>query len=235
MNLEKYEGHMKNGKGYENTFHLLIEFFDHPNSICNSHFESTPGPSGLENIEIPTRGTMLIADSRRLSFLTDNRDADMDRQFGVQPLWEKPDPCLLMVCPGRSRALINGLPAPPVALLHIKDEILFSRHCGYVAHVSLYIRPHVGSPPANRVGKKCPICRSEFKKNSNTYTCHVCSQVLHCEGPEMSKGDGLDCAGISRQCPTCEQPIYRAPGYFYLPDFLKDTFDGYRQGNSTFK
>jgi hypothetical protein len=212
---------MTTDKEKGNHFHLLFEKLGQWSTTHAQAAQPQSSPGFSEYLEIPNRGGYLTVKSKQSPRLVKRFSGDLNNLFVIQPLWEKSPPRLFILSSGNEYPLINGVSAPPVALLHIKDEILFTKDCKIVGHVSLYIRPRIGSPPVQRIGKKCPICRSEFKTNCITYTCLVCSQVVHCEGTGISNDNGLNCAEISKRCPTCKQPIYRDPGYIYFPEFLQ--------------
>ena len=142
--------------------------------------------------------------------------------FVFQPLWNTPDPHLLMVCPGRGRPMINAVPSPPIALLKVKDEILFPNNSGCIVHVSIFSRPCLGPPPVHRIGRKCPICRSKLLKKSLTYTCFQCGQIIHYNPGGKSNSDALDCANHSDNCPVCRAKIHLNDGFVYWPDFLRE-------------
>jgi len=173
------------------------------------------------SIEIPDNGGLVAVNGSGLPQIVDTSRYGADNIFVFQPFWNTYASHLLMVCPGRSRPLINAMPAPPIALLTVKDEILFPNASEWVAHVSIYSRPRLGPAPENRIGRKCPICRSKLSKKTNTYTCYQCGQVLHYKAGRNSRSVSLDCANICNSCPVCRAKIYLNDGYVYLPDSLQ--------------
>jgi hypothetical protein len=187
-----------------NHYHLLVEEFG----------------SEITSIEIPDRGGLLMLDDNCRPRIADKRGYGEDNIFVFQPIWNNSDSHLLMVCPGRKRPIINGIPAPPIALLNVKDDILFPNAVEFMAHVTLYTRPRLGPVPENRIGRKCPLCRSTLLKNTLTYTCYRCGQVVHYKRNGHADADTLDCANISDRCPVCRAQIYLNDGFVYLPEFI---------------
>jgi hypothetical protein len=195
---------METMKSRGNFYHLLIEDFG---------FE-------IASIEIPDRGGLLMVEDNCLPRIADRHSYGEDNIFVFQPIWNNSDSHLLMVCPGRNRPIINGILAPPIALLNVKDDILFPNAFEFMAHVSIYTRPRLGPAPENRIGRQCPLCRSKLLKNTLTYTCYRCGQVIHYKGNGYAESDTLDCANISDNCPVCRAQIYLNDGFVYLPEFI---------------
>ena len=201
-----------------NFYHLFVEDF-------GSHLKPKELNSEIASIEIPDRGGLLVVDDNCLPGITDKRGYGEDNTFVFQPVRTNSDSRLLMVCPGRKRPIINGIPAPPIALLNVRDDILFPNAFEFLAHVTLFIRPRLGPVPENRIGRKCPFCRSAFLKSSHTYTCYRCGQVIHYERVGHGESNALDCANICDDCPVCRAPIYLADGFVYLPEFMQQRGD----------
>jgi hypothetical protein len=206
-----------------NHFHLLFENLGRRSTTHDPDARHQSSPGFSEYLEIPNRIGYLTAGKNDPPRFVNRNRVNSDNVYLVQPLWENSQPTLLLLSPGRKPPLINGLPAPPVALLHMKDEILFCKSCSYAAHVTLFIRPRIGPPFEINVGKKCPVCKTGIRPDSITYTCHFCGQILHCEGTAHPNKDHLNCATICRNCPICLTPIQQTHGYAYLPElFRKD-------------
>jgi hypothetical protein len=203
------------------VFHLLIEDFN----CWNLKKEAIPSdgavPSLSDCLEIPHGVGFLLVESCRPPRIVKRNRVNLDNLFIIQPLWNYPRPHLLLFSPGREPPIINGFPAPPVALLKMRDEVMFCNSSAYVAHVTLFIRPQIGPPPDHRIGKKCPVCKTEFHPDSMTYTCQFCGQILHSQKEGHSNAEDLNCANFCRNCPICETPIQHKDGYAYFPDFIR--------------
>ena len=185
------------------SFHLLFEEIQ----------QRDPAP--LDPIEIPDTVCYLHINHGGVPRIDSTPREDSDSLFMLEPIWHGHSPQLLMLGLYGS-ARVNGRPAPPVALLNVKDEIMLGCCNRYVAHVTLFQKARLGTPPTNEIGRTCPVCRVNIKKDSATYACS-CSQLLHCEGEEVPVEDRLDCAQICLNCPTCGSPINLESGYIYLP------------------
>ena len=208
---------MKTTKPGGNHYHLLIEEFG--SQLISKDILK------IASIEIPDRGGLLMVDDNCRPRIAHKRGYGQDNIFVFQPVWNNSDSHLLMVCPGRKRPIVNGIPAPPIALLNVKDDVLFPNAFEFRAHVTLYTRPRVGPVPDNRVGRKCPLCRSILLKDTITYTCYRCGQAIHYKGSGQGESDVLDCADICESCPVCRAPIYLDDGFVYLPEFMQKRGD----------
>jgi hypothetical protein len=63
---------------------------------------------------------------------------------------------LLLLNAGAAHVRVNGSPSPRVALLRERDQFQFGDSC--VFHVAIFHRPQIGPPPADKMGKPCPVC-----------------------------------------------------------------------------
>jgi len=123
---------------------------------------------------------------------------------------------LLVVNPTGDRLRVNGHVAPRVAILGEKDMVQLADDSAL--HVTLFIRPRIGSPPSELLGKTCPVCRTAFTESSTVYLC-PCGTAMHCE-PEDT--DGLQCARMHHACIACERPITLKEGFSYWPDLIHE-------------
>jgi hypothetical protein len=209
---------MKTAEQKDSSYHLLVEDFGSEPGSKGINLNSSEASSSFISIEIPDSGGLLAVKNSRLSQIVDADCQGENNIFVFQPFWNIPDSHLLMVCPGPGRPLINAMPAPPITLLTVKDEIIFPNTSEYIAHVSIYSRPRFGPPPVHRIGRKCPICRSRLLKNTITYTCYQCGQILHYKADRNCESSTLDCANICNNCPVCRAKIRLSDGYVYLPE-----------------
>jgi hypothetical protein len=122
---------------------------------------------------------------------------------------------LLMAGGDAAGTRVNGLPAPPLATLGIRDEIRVGRE--RILHLSALRSPHIGPPASDRVGEECPVCRVEFREDTVVYTCS-CGQPLHLEGEEVPEDDRLQCALTARACVVCRRFVRLEGGYEYVPE-----------------
>ena len=123
----------------------------------------------------------------------------------------------LVAIPGKGLRR-NGLPLPPVAVLHVGDALRVDG--GWVLHVSRFTRPHVGPPPPEWIGKPCSYCRIEFTPTTITYVCPHCETALHCESENTAsdpKAGPLECARLVSECQLCHKPIVLEPRHEYVP------------------
>jgi hypothetical protein len=131
----------------------------------------------------------------------------------MEPLFSaRRRPQLFMHVPASAHARINGQPAPRLALLNEKDTLT----CGdrIILHVTVYNHSALGKPQPILIGKECPVCRVPFTTETTVFTC-TCGTALH---QETDKAEGLQCASMRSDCPSCNRPIVLAPGYTYLPN-----------------
>ena len=204
-----------------NYYHLLIEDFGSDLQSKELNSDSSPAAGNLITIEIPDRGGLLTVDDNCLPRIVQRYCCSKENIFVFQPIWNSSGSHLLMVCPDRNRPMINGIPAPPIALLNVKDDILFPNALEFMAHVSIYTRPRLGPVPEYRIGRQCPLCRSLLLKNMLTYTCYQCGQAVHYKLNGDADSDALDCANVCDNCPVCRTPIYLEDGFIYLPEFIQ--------------
>ncbi len=212
---------METTKPKKNVFHLLIENFGSHLRSKELKSDASPAAGDISTIEIPDRGGLLLVKDNCPPKIVDRHCYGEENIFVFQPIWNNSDSHLLMVCPGRNRPMINGVPAPPIALLNVKDDILFPNAFEFLAHVSIYTRPRLGPVPENRIGSKCPLCRSTLLENTPTYTCYRCGQAIHYKLHGNADSDALDCANVCDNCPVCRAPIYIDDGFVYLPEFIQ--------------
>jgi hypothetical protein len=126
---------------------------------------------------------------------------------------------LLAVAPARGQARCNGQPLPRVALLGVRDQLRFG---DTLLHVTLFHRPHVGPPPADTLGRECPLCRVALVGGTTVYVCSHCGTALHCEGEERLADERLECARLASACPACDRPVVLSAGYAYYPEVHGD-------------
>jgi len=212
---------MKTAEQKGRFYHLLIEDFGFNLESKELNCYSSETTCGFISIKIPDNGGLVAVNGSCPPQIVDTLCYNADNIFVFQPFWNTFDSHLLMVCPGRNRPLINAVPAPPIALLTVKDEILFPNASEWIAHVSIYSRPCLGPAPENRIGRKCPICKSELLTKTDTYTCYQCGQVIHYKAGGSSNSVSLDCANICNNCPVCRAKICLSEGYVYLPESLQ--------------
>ena len=201
-----------------------------PNRFC-FWFEPISNPTSgstrrddapTARLRIPNRLAVILAGPGCPPQLVNRVRFDPERTFIIQPLWDRPRGQLLLLSPGSRRPLVNGRPAPAVTLLSIGDEILFCTSSCVIAHLTVFVRPQIGPSPRDVSGKRCPICKTKFVRDSIVYRCHGCSQLLHGGRPGNADRQGLNCAHLCKACPICQSPIQLTAGYAYLPEFLQE-------------
>ena len=192
------------------SIHLLREGFEEGRN-CRA-----ASPPNFDSLEILSGTSYLAVEKSDPPHLVAEPDRKASEVFILETVWENQSPQLLMLVPKGHCARVNGDPAPPVALLKEKDEVAFDISSAHVAHVTVFNRPRIGSPPEKAIGKQCPICRVSVDRESTVYLCPRCDVPLHCEG-EGKGEDRLECARICSKCPICATPITMQAGYSYLP------------------
>jgi hypothetical protein len=134
----------------------------------------------------------------------------------LEPIRQDNQRFLLLVSPPGHESRVNGIPAPRAAALQIRDQIRLNED--FILHVSIYERPYVGPPQDVHMDVECPLCRIRIAAGtSGVCECPNCGAVLHCEGPEKSADERLECGRLTAECPRCGQPIKLKPGFAYVP------------------
>ncbi len=122
---------------------------------------------------------------------------------------------LLIVTPSGHSGRCNGQPLPRLALLTVKDQLQLGDH---LLHVTLFHRPRLGSPPADFVGRECPVCRLAITPETRIFICPYCDTPLHCEGEDRPKDERLECVYLGSECPMCHRALVLQEGYAYFPE-----------------
>jgi hypothetical protein len=108
----------------------------------------------------------------------------------------------------RTGVLVNGMAPLSFSLLLPRDTVVLSPdfHC----YVTRRIRPFVGPPPPELLGKKCPCCRIPFSADAQVIS-HLCGLYFHYETeashPDTPESDRLNCAAKLKACLSCHRPI----------------------------
>jgi hypothetical protein len=175
-----------------------------------------PPPSAKrpEPIEVPPGVWHLGADADGRPCLLAGTPADPDAAPVLEAVGAGRSQRLMLLNPAGPRPRVNGQPPPRVALLNVKDQLQLG---DWVLHVTMVNRPQVGTPPAEVIGKECPVCRFPIAADTTVYVCHGCGTPLHCEGEEKG-ADRLECVHLGSECPVCNAPIVMKAGYVYLPE-----------------
>lgn len=186
--------------------HLLVDVFDQAGEARTPKLDPLRLPPGVGYLTAPSGAPPQISAAPPKSRTT---------IAILEVLSRAQQPQLLLVTNGKSPLRVNGQPVPRVALLGVKDQIqLPSDH---ILHVTVYHRLSVGAPPAELIGKECPLCRVPFTADTTVYRCPNCSSALHYEGAE--KGDArLECVLLCSECPTCKTAVVLKEGYVYTPE-----------------
>jgi hypothetical protein len=108
----------------------------------------------------------------------------------------------------RAGVLVNGLPALDFSVLRPRDSLVIAP--GIHSYVTERVRPYVGTPAQELIGKKCPFCRIPVTNDTRIVTCR-CGVVYHHE-TEASHGaiaekDRLNCLSKIRLCMSCSRPV----------------------------
>jgi hypothetical protein len=87
----------------------------------------------------------------------------------------------LVMVSSKHDVLVNGVPALRITMLELKDSVVFGPNRIY--YLNVRVTPHVGAPTKAMLRKKCPICKTRFKKGTSVVSCY-CGRVYHHETPE---------------------------------------------------
>lgn len=142
--------------------------------------------------------------------------ARMSQAAVLETVRREQHPYLVMLGPTGQELRVNGVPAPPLVILHVRDQVQMGEN--YLLHLSLFRRPYIGPPAKEYTGSKCLVCRLPVAADTTIYICPNCSGALHCEGEEKSQQDRLECARLSSGCPRCGNPVIMTEGYAYVPE-----------------
>lgn len=114
----------------------------------------------------------------------------------------------LALLPLRPGVLGNGLPAPRLAVLTSGDSLVPAAGC--LCHVTERVRPYVGPPGDELLGKKCPFCMLPLTAQTRIFVCR-CGAPYHHETaeshPDMVEADRLRCFEKVRACLSCGRAI----------------------------
>ena len=125
----------------------------------------------------------------------------VERNFGI---------ALAVVSHGED-LLVNGFPALRFSLLAARSSLALPS-AGAMMYVAEKTGPYVGPPPAEILGKECPICKIAFDAATRVGGCR-CGQFYHFETPESHpeiSGDNLlRCFEQARVC-SCRAALTTA-------------------------
>lgn len=104
----------------------------------------------------------------------------------------------------RDGILVNGVPALSLTTLAPRDTVLLSP--GALGYVTERIRPYVGPPDVEHLGKKCPVCRLKIVA-ATRIVAHRCGVAYHHESaeshPDVNDEDRLKCFSQIEKCLSC--------------------------------
>ena len=164
-------------------------------------------------VHVPERVTYLVRDSlaprarkpaRKSALRLEPIECDGERALlaSVSP------------APGtRLRVRRNGLPLPPVAVLHAGDELFVGD--GAPLLVTEYRRPRVETPTGRLLEQDCGLCRLRLTRETRVLV-HKCGVALHLEPETTPEEERLVCA-TAGDCPSCGRPVETEEGYTWLP------------------
>ncbi len=176
-----------------------------------------PGPGEAERLGVPHGVSYLQVGPAAWVRLLAKAPAKGEPACAVEPVGGR-EPLLLLLSAAGARVRVNGQPAPPVALLGVKDQVQVGG--GPLLHVTAYHAARVGPAPEGLLGRECPVCRVPLAATT-VYVCPGCGAALHCEGEEKGP-DRLECARLSSECPACRAPVVMQEGWAYLPELADE-------------
>jgi hypothetical protein len=134
--------------------------------------------------------------------------------IGVQVI-PAPTARLALWSPRGRRVLVNGQPAPSLAIARAGDEIaLDGADHFWRLHVSIYRPKSIGVAGEDLIGRECPLCLGRFSAENAVFRCG-CGSALHVA--ERAAESELDCARAVANCPDCRRTIVLESGYEELP------------------
>lgn len=180
------------------SFHFLVDTL----TLC-------AGPANPAPLEVPAGVSFLANPLEEIPYISVEEPAGL--ACALEPVQVSGQPRLLLLSPPELRVRVNGQPAPRVALLSLRDQVQLAG--GPLLHVTIHQSLHVGPPPAESLGKECPVCRDILTAERIVYVCPSCGTAIHSEGE-----NGLDCINIGSECPACPTALIRQSGYAYQPE-----------------
>ena len=123
-------------------------------------------------------------------------------------------PVLLLRSDRGESVRLNGLPAPALAVLGLRDEVRIGEWVSL--HLSVWRDPQIGAAPPDRRAEKCPVCLTAIGAG-HTYLC-PCGHLLHLDGEDVPDRDRLECARLVGRCAACDEEIRLQAGYLYEPE-----------------
>ncbi|MHC4949287.1 MAG: hypothetical protein ACYTG1_13710 [Planctomycetota bacterium] len=126
----------------------------------------------------------------------------------VEPLVRRQDAICVLVAPADHPVRVNGEALTHLACLG-HDDVVELPGCR-TGRVALHRSSRPGRPPADLVGRACPLCTRPFTGTTTVWICPACRTALHAEA-----GDGDDvlrCVTIGTECPSCGEVIDRPEG-----------------------
>ncbi len=147
--------------------------------------------------------------------------------LGFQVLPGRPAAALAMFTE-RDDVLVNALPALRFSVLKPKDTLTLGSP-GHFFYVTLRFTPYIGPPPAEILGRRCPVCKIPIQAGgagqpeTRVITCR-CGSTLHWETPQSHPGvpesELLNCAERSQSCPSCQHELSNHEVLLWDPNWL---------------
>ena len=123
-------------------------------------------------------------------------------------------PLVLLSGEGKVDVRLNGLPAPRLAALGLRDEVRVGEQ--EVLYLTVWREPQLGPAAEGRRNEKCPVCFTGIGPG-NAYLCS-CGHLLHLNGDEVPEKARLQCARAVPICTACEEEIKLLAGYLFEPE-----------------
>jgi hypothetical protein len=117
--------------------------------------------------------------------------------------------------------LVNGLKALQFSVLDIRSTLVVPGIDAFF-YVTEKIKPYVGPPPTEILGRECPACKIPFDVDTRVGACR-CGQFFHFETPEshsdVDNEDRLDCFQRTGIC-HCGAALITEEQLLWRPDEL---------------
>ena len=168
--------------------------------------------SSTHSIDLPQGTSYLVARGRRLTAAA-RRPAGHGPAVRVEVLGAERAAPLALFVPAGLRVRLNGLPAPVVAPLRVKDQVQLDSRT--LLHVTACLNPRIETPAGELLGRSCGLCRRALDASTRVYVC-PCGVPLHLEGPEHGS-ERLECAHFG-DCPSCERPVRSEGAEAWMPE-----------------
>ena len=178
---------------------------------------TTAGTHNRATCEVPYgQSSCVILDDAGVPRIVPSHSAESANALLIEPVRNGHKLFLAAVVPPDLNVRQNGMPAPPVCVVQVGDQLEIDGRC--VLHASIFVRPYLGPPKPERVGTSCPFCTTPICADRHVYECPICQIVMHADTKEVDEQERLECHLLASTCPACQHPIVLTEGFVYVPE-----------------